>query len=180
MDYNGGAAVSAGLIGGAVMAGVLYTGMAIAPRQIQMDLFHTLGTMLTPRGGVAVVYMAGAVAHALFSLIIGLVYALLFLPFADGTNVVGWGGSIRVRSLGYHWRGSGAARSGPSIDAFPRAAKTRRLRHELPTHDRRWIPRPPSDLWPDRGWYLHRIYFRSHTHGSIGKARGSSPPAQSR
>ena len=91
MDYNGGAAVSAGLIGGAVMAGVLYTGMAIAPRQIQMDLFHTLGTMLTPRGGVAVVYMAGAVAHALFSLIIGLVYALLFLPFADGTNVVGWG-----------------------------------------------------------------------------------------
>ena len=91
MDYNGGAAVSAGLIGGAAMAGVLYLSLAVAPRQMRMDLFHTFGSLLVPGGSQSMVYMVGAMSHAVMSLIIGLIYAVFFLPFADGSNLVGWG-----------------------------------------------------------------------------------------
>ena len=91
MDYNGGAAVASGLIAGAVMGGGLYAGMAIAPRQMRMDLFHVLGTLLVPQAGSPVAYMVGATAHAVMSLAIALVYAVFFLPFAEGSNLVGWG-----------------------------------------------------------------------------------------
>ena len=91
MDYIGGAAISAGLIGGAVMGAVLYLGMAMAPRQMRMDLFYILGTLLIPRGSAASVYMVGALVHAMMSLTIGLIYAVFFLPFAEGSNLVAWG-----------------------------------------------------------------------------------------
>ena len=73
------------------MGGILYLGTAVAPRQMRMDLFRTLGSFLIPKGDTTAVYIVGAAAHAVMSLVIGLIYAVFFLPFADGSNVVGWG-----------------------------------------------------------------------------------------
>ena len=91
MDYNGGAAISAGLIGGAVMAAALYLATAMAPGQMRMDLLHMLGSMVVPRGSDARVYSIGSIVHAFMSLGIALIYVVFFMLFAEGSNVVGWG-----------------------------------------------------------------------------------------
>jgi hypothetical protein len=92
MHYDALDAVSAGLMGGAVMALVLYLGLAVAPKQVRLDLFYIFGTMLLPRGEAAIAYLAGAVAHAVVSVGLALLYALFFYwIFSEGSNVVGWG-----------------------------------------------------------------------------------------
>ena len=91
MDYNGGAAIASGLIAGVAMAAILYLGVAFAPRQMRLDLFHMLGTLIAPRAGADWVYPLGAIVHAFLSLATALLYTIFFLPFADGSNVVGWG-----------------------------------------------------------------------------------------
>jgi hypothetical protein len=47
MSFDAGAAIGAGLISGAVMSLLLYMGIAVMPRQMKMDLFLMLGTMVT-------------------------------------------------------------------------------------------------------------------------------------
>ncbi len=44
MSFDGGAAIGAGLIAGAVMSVLLYMGIAMMPRQMKMNLFLMLGT----------------------------------------------------------------------------------------------------------------------------------------
>ena len=53
MDLEPGYAVLAGLIGGGVMAVMLYMGILMLPQQMKMNLFAMLGTMVLPaRPGV--------------------------------------------------------------------------------------------------------------------------------
>ena len=72
MSFDGGAAIGAGLIAGNVMSVLLYLGMAMTPRQMMMNLFLMLGTMMvgnkvlvsTPEGTVVsnkpMAYVVGA------------------------------------------------------------------------------------------------------------------------
>lgn len=46
MSFDAGAAIGAGLIAGAVMSVLLYMGIAMMPRQMKMNLFLMLGTMM--------------------------------------------------------------------------------------------------------------------------------------
>jgi len=46
MSFDVGTAVGAGLIAGAVMSVLLYMGIAMMPRQMKMNLFLMLGTMM--------------------------------------------------------------------------------------------------------------------------------------
>ena len=124
MDYNGGAAASAGLIAGAVMGLMLYLGMVISPRRMQMDLFYILGSFLAPNAGTPVVYMVGAISHAAMSLVLGLIYAVFFLPFSEGSNLVGWGvlyGLVHWIVVGLNLEGMGY------IHPLRRASELRRL-----------------------------------------------------
>ena len=58
MDFDAGAAIVAGLIGGAAMGVLLYMGIAMMPRQMKMNLFLMLGTMVFRDKEKA--YVAGA------------------------------------------------------------------------------------------------------------------------
>ncbi len=50
MDFEPGWAILAGLVGGAVMAVILYMGIILMPQQMKMNLFMMLGTMVLPGG----------------------------------------------------------------------------------------------------------------------------------
>ena len=66
MDFEPGAAIVAGLIGGGVMLVFLYMGMAMMPNQMRMNLLLMLGTMMLPAGVMA--YAAGLMMHAAASI----------------------------------------------------------------------------------------------------------------
>jgi len=51
VEFDALAAIIAGLIGGGVMATLLYMGIAMMPDKTRMNLFRLLGTMLLPAGG---------------------------------------------------------------------------------------------------------------------------------
>ena len=89
MDFNGGAAVAAGLIGGAVMSVILYMGIAILPRQMRMNLFLMLGTMMVSDKKMA--YVAGAMTHGVMSIVFGLVHVALFVAFDLEGSLAAWG-----------------------------------------------------------------------------------------
>ena len=76
MDLDAGAAIVAGLIGGGVMAVLLYMGIAMIPTQMKMNLFQMLGTMMVPAGTMT--YIAGAMMHAMMSIVFGLIHAALY------------------------------------------------------------------------------------------------------
>ncbi len=69
MDFDGGAAVGAGLIGGAVMSMLLYMGIGMMPRQMRMNLFLMLGTMMFRDRNIAI--LAGGMMHAMMSIVFG-------------------------------------------------------------------------------------------------------------
>ena len=69
MKFEGEAAVAAGLIGGSVMALLLYMGIAMMATQMKMNLFRLLGIMLLEEGMAA--YMLGSMVHAMMSLLFG-------------------------------------------------------------------------------------------------------------
>ncbi len=89
MSYDVGAAVLAGLVGGAVMAMLLYAGIAMAPKQMKMNLFYLLGTMMLPTG--AVVYVAGAMIHGMMSVAFGLIHTGLYQAFGLESGLWAWG-----------------------------------------------------------------------------------------
>ncbi len=84
-----GAAIAAGLVGGGVMAVLLYMGIAMMPSQMKMNLFQMLGTMMVPAGGMA--YIAGAMMHAVMSVVFGLIHGLLYIAFDIDSSFFGWG-----------------------------------------------------------------------------------------
>ena len=89
MSFDTGAAVGAGLIGGGVMSVLLYMGIAMMPRQMKMNLFLMLGTMMFRKGAMAVV--AGGMMHAAMSVVFGLIHVALYTAFGLESALVAWG-----------------------------------------------------------------------------------------
>ena len=89
MEFEGGAAVAAGLIGGAIMALLLYLGIAVVPTQMKMNLFRLLGTMLLEEGTAA--YVLGGMVHAMMSVVFGLIHVALYTAFDLESNLAAWG-----------------------------------------------------------------------------------------
>lgn len=90
MSFDGGAAAGAGLIGGAAMSVLLYLGIAMMPRQMKMNLFLMLGTMVFRRDR-AMAYAGGAMMHAVMSIVFGLIHVAFFTAFGLETALVAWG-----------------------------------------------------------------------------------------
>ena len=89
MDFDGGAAVGAGLIAGAVMSVLLYMGVGMMPRQMKMNLFLMLGTMMVRDRSIA--YVAGAMMHGMMSIAFALVHVALFNAFDLESSLAAWG-----------------------------------------------------------------------------------------
>ena len=97
MDFEVGAAIGAGLIAGAAMSMLLYMGIGMMPKQMKMNLFLMLGTMMVRDRPMA--YVAGAMMHAVMSIVFGLIHVALFIAFDLEGSVAAWG---IVLGLG-HW-----------------------------------------------------------------------------
>lgn len=89
MEYEAGSAVGAGIIAGAIMIVPLYMGIMMMPKQMTMNLFKILGTMMFDYGAMA--YIAGAMIHAGLSIGFGLTHAAFFRLFEIESNFVAWG-----------------------------------------------------------------------------------------
>lgn len=89
MSFEPGWAALAGLIGGAVMALILYMGIFMLPKQMKMDLFMTLGTMTLPVGAMA--FVMGGMIHAGMSVVFGLIYGGVFAAADIGSAQAAWG-----------------------------------------------------------------------------------------
>ena len=89
MSFDGGAAVGAGLIGGAIMSALLYMSIAMMPRQMKMNLFLMLGTMMFEDRKMA--YVAGAMMHGAMSIAFGLVHVALYVALDLESGLVAWG-----------------------------------------------------------------------------------------
>lgn len=103
MDFELGDAVLAGLIGGAAMATILYMGIILMPRQMKMNLFMMLGSMVLPVGAGA--FLMGAMAHAGMSAAFGLVHAAAFSVLDIDSDQAAWG----LLFGGAHWAVAGMA-----------------------------------------------------------------------
>ena len=89
MDFEPGWAILAGLIGGVVMATILYMGILMLPQQMKMNLFMMLGSMMFPVGAAA--FEMGAMIHIGMSIVFGLIHGAGFdvADIASGWAV--WG-----------------------------------------------------------------------------------------
>ena len=83
MDFEPGWAILAGVIGGGVMAAILYMGIFMLPNQMKMNLFMMLGSMMLPVGAAA--FVMGAMVHAANSVVFGLIHGALYAAF-DGQD----------------------------------------------------------------------------------------------
>ena len=89
MDFEPGWAILAGLVGGAVMAVILYMGNILMPQQMKMNLFMMLGTMVLPVGAAA--FLMGAMVHAGMSVVFGLIHGGVFAALDIDSAEAGWG-----------------------------------------------------------------------------------------
>ncbi|MDP6421402.1 MAG: hypothetical protein FI707_16230 [SAR202 cluster bacterium] len=89
MDFNAAAAIVAGLGGGAVMSAFLYMGIGMMPKQMKMNLFLLLGTMMVQDKRMA--YVAGAMMHGVMSIAFGLAHVALYTAFGLESALVIWG-----------------------------------------------------------------------------------------
>jgi len=89
MEFEPGWAALAGLIGGAVMAALLYMGILLLPRQMKMNLFAMLGTMVLPAGAAA--FLMGAMMHAVMSVGFGLIHGAVFAAADIDSAEAAWG-----------------------------------------------------------------------------------------
>lgn len=103
MDFEPGWAILAGLIGGAVMAVILYMGIFMLPQQMKMNLFLMLGTMMLPVGAAAIVM--GAMVHAVMSGVFGLIYGAVFSAADIDSGWAAWGLLFGL----VHWAAVGMA-----------------------------------------------------------------------
>lgn len=103
MDFELGYAILAGLAGGAAMAVLLYMGIIMLPRQMKMNLFMMLGSMVLPVGTGA--FLMGAMVHAGMSAAFGLVHAAAFSILDVDANQAAWG----LLFGGVHWAAAGMA-----------------------------------------------------------------------
>lgn len=105
MDFEPGAAIVSGLIGGAAMVVFLYMGIAMMPNQMRMNVLLMLGTMMLPAGAMA--YGAGLVMHAGASIVFGLIHGAVFAAADLETATGAWGLLFGL----VHWGVSGMALS---------------------------------------------------------------------
>ncbi len=103
MSFDAGAAIGAGLIGGAVMSVLLYMGIAMMPRQMKMNLFLMLGTMMVGNNALAsaseatvvsnkpMAYLAGGMMHGVMSIVFGLIHVAFYTALGLESGLVAWG-----------------------------------------------------------------------------------------
>ncbi len=103
MDFEPGYAILAGLVGGTVMAVMLYMGIAMLPQQMKMNLFTMLGTMVLPAGAAA--FVMGAMVHAGMSVAFGLAHGAVFAVADIESSEAAWGLLFGL----VHWAGAGMA-----------------------------------------------------------------------
>ncbi len=89
MEFEPGYAILAGLSGGAVMAVILYMGIAMMPQQMKMNLFMMLGSMVLPVGVGA--FLMGAMLHAGMSVVFGLIHGGVFAALDIDSAWAAWG-----------------------------------------------------------------------------------------
>ncbi len=89
MEFEPGWAILAGLIGGGVMAVMLYMGILMLPQQMKMNLFPMLGTMVLPAGAAA--FVMGAMMHAAMSVVFGLLHGAVFAIADIDSSEAAWG-----------------------------------------------------------------------------------------
>ena len=78
MEFDVEAAILPGIIGGIIMA-ILYMRIAMMPRQMKMNLFLMLGTMMVKDAKMA--YAAGAMMHIGMPVVFGLIHVALYEAF---------------------------------------------------------------------------------------------------
>ena len=71
------------------MSMLLYMGIGMMPRQMRMNLFLMLGTMMVRDRQMA--YVAGAMMHAGASIMFGLVHVAFFTAFGLESSLASWG-----------------------------------------------------------------------------------------
>ncbi len=103
MEFEPGYAILAGLSGGAVMAVILYMGIAMMPQQMKMNLFMMLGTMVLPVGVGA--FLMGAMVHAGMSVVFGLIHGGVFAALDIDSAWAAWGLLFGLA----HWAVAGMA-----------------------------------------------------------------------
>lgn len=89
MDFEPGAAIAAGLVGGAAMTVFLYMGIAMMPGQMRMNLLLMLGTMVVPAGVMG--YAVGLMMHAGASVAFGLIHGAVFSAAELESATAAWG-----------------------------------------------------------------------------------------
>ena len=89
MDFEPGWAILAGLIGGGVMAAILYMAIFMLPDQMKMNLFMMLGSMMLPVGAAA--FVMGAMMHAGMSVVMGLIHGAVFAAADIDSAEWAWG-----------------------------------------------------------------------------------------
>lgn len=89
MNFEPGWAILAGLIGGAAMAMILYAGILMMPRQMKMNVFMLLGSMMLPVGPAAL--FVGGMMHAGLSVVFGLAHGAVFSAAGIGSAYAAWG-----------------------------------------------------------------------------------------
>ncbi len=78
MEFDAGVAILPGIIGGIIMA-LLYMRIAMMPRQMKMNLFLMLGTMMVKDAKMT--YAAGAMMHIGMPVVFGLIHVALYEAF---------------------------------------------------------------------------------------------------
>ena len=78
MEFDAGVAILPGIIGGIIMA-LLYMRIAMMPRQMKMNLFLMLGTMMVKDAKMA--YAAGAMMHIGMPVVFGFIHVALYEAF---------------------------------------------------------------------------------------------------
>lgn len=89
MEYNGGAAVAAGVLAGLIMIVPIYMGLVMMPRHMKMDILKLMGTMMLPVSGMT--YPAGLMAHLGASIVFALIHVGLFNLFDIDSAFAAWG-----------------------------------------------------------------------------------------
>lgn len=89
MEYNGGAAVGAGVLAGLIMLVPIYMGLAMMPRYMKMDILKLMGTVMTPVSGMT--YPIGLMAHLGASILFALIHIGLFNLFEIDSALAAWG-----------------------------------------------------------------------------------------
>ena len=132
MDFP--ATIGSGLLGGTVMVVILYMGMAMMPGQMKMNLLYLLGTMMFRQK--AVVYMAGAMAHAGMSIVFALIHVGIY-------EAIGLGTAVRPGALHGLRHGNGNDAHDARGGAFGSCAGARGFCHGLSAGDGHGIPDAP-------------------------------------